>query len=1107
MRKIIPLTLLLVFLSIPGLYAVDTADTRMLTQPAVSNTHICFSYAEDLWVADIDGKNVRRLTTHEGAETNPHFSPDGKWIAFSGDYDGNVDVFAVPVEGGVPRRLTWHPGDDTARGFTPDGKVMFISERFAVYTRLTQLFTVPLGGGYPTRLPLHRVTKAAFSPDGKYLVYNPLREAFLQWKNYRGGRVGHLWIYDFKTKEIEKIPQPKGRCNDTDPMWIGSNVYFRSDRDGEFNLYLYDPKIKAVKQLTDYKEFPILSTGAGNGKIIFEQAGYLHIFDTAAEKATRLKIGVAADLKDLRKRYVKSPRFFANNGGISPTGKRAVVQYRGDILTIPAKKGDVRNLTNSPGAHDRDPAWSPDGKSIAFFSDASGEYQLHIRPQDGKGKEKTYKVKGHGFYSLPVWSPDSKKIAYYDNSRASYWIDIKTGVNKKIAADDVYGPTPLYNNRITWSPDSRWIAYTLTNRVWFRGVYLYSIDKDKSYPVSDDLSEASEPVFDASGKYLYFFASTDSGPVNHWFALSRMDMRSSNSIYMAVLDKSLPNPLAKESDEEAAEEKKASKTGKSGKNNKGKNNKGKNNEGKENGKSKAKSKPTVIHVDGIHMRILSLPVPVGNYSNLRAGKAGNIYYLAAPGRFSGARGSDLNMFDLKKRKHSTIMKGVNDYYISADNKKILYRKGRTAAITNLGPKLKPGDGMLNLSAVSVRVDPLKEWPQVFYEVWRINRDFFYDPNYHGADWNAMKKRYQAFLPHLSCRGDLNRLCRWLCSELSVGHSGGGYGDFNRTIDRIPGGLLGADYAVENGRYRFKRVFGGLNWNPGLRSPLTEPGVNVKTGEYLLEVNGKKVLPPDNLFRHFEATAGKIVELKVGPNADGSGARVVKVTPVSSETRLRERAWVERNVKMVEKATNGRVAYVHVPDTSFRGHRRFKRYFFPQSGKDGIIIDERYNRGGSVADYYIDILKRPYVCSWATRYGKDIHTPSASIQGPKVMLVNEYAGSGGDLLPWMFRKFKLGTMVGTRTWGGLVGILGYPRLIDGGVFTSPNIGFWHEEEGFSVENEGVPPDVEVEEFPKDMLNGRDPQLEKAIEIIKKQLKQHPPKKHKRPSFPIRVKKDK
>jgi tricorn protease len=1109
-------SLLILMLPLGILYAIDLSDTKLLTQPAIGKTHIAFVYANDLWVAGLDGTNVRRLTTDLGIETYPSFSPDGSLIAFSAQYDGNTDVFIVPVAGGVPKRLTWHPGPDLVQCFAPDGQaVLFASSRASYTGAYLQLYTVPIQGGFPEQLKVPYAYRAVYSPDGKKISYNPLPDAFTQWKNYRGGRNSVIWIFNTGDYSVEKIPQPEGRSNDPGPMWIGDKIYFRSDRNGEFNLFSYDTKTKEVKQLTAYKDYPVLNASAGGGKIIYEQAGLLHIYDPQANKSMRLTIGVTADLNELRERYAKGARWI-RDASISPSGARAVFEFRGEIVTAPAEKGDPRNITSTPGVHERFPAWSPDGKSIAYFSDASGEYALHLQSQDGKGETKKFKLTGAGFYDEPEWSPDSQKISYADNSCSLYWIDLKTGISKKIASEYLYQPRrgrPVYS---AWSPDSKWLVYTLKSATYIQKVLVYSLEQDKSYPITDGLSEVSEPVFDASGKYLYFFASTDAGPVKQWFDLSSADMRLTNSIYLVALTKDAPNPLVKESDEEKgtqekpagenASEDKAAPLKAAVKSDKPE-------QAKEEKPKEAAPKPAAavkIDFDGLDHRLVTLPVPAGSYRNLLAGETGQIYYLenppdigsaAAPGPGGGAT---LHKYDFKTRKDEVILSGVAGFEFSADKKKILYASGQNFFITALAPKPQPGQGRLNVEAIEVRINPVAEWKQIFDEAWRINRDFFYATNMHGADWPAMKKKYEVFLPHLACRNDLNRVIQWMCSELAVGHHRVGGGDSPFEIKSVPGGLLGADYSIENGRYRFKKVYGGLNWNPELRSPLTEPGVDVKSGDYLLAVGGKDIHPPANLYAMFENTAGKLVEITVGPSADGTGSRTVQVVPIANESNLRNRDWVEGNLKKVEKATGGRVAYVYVPNTSTLGFVYFKRYFYPQADREAIIVDERFNGGGSLADYYIDHLRKPYVSYWAMRYGADLKSPSASIDGPKVMLIDEMAGSGGDLLPWMFRKFKLGQLIGKRTWGGLVGTLGFPVLMDGGSVTAPNLAIWTEE-GWVVENVGVPPDIEVEMNPADVIAGHDPQLEKAIQVVMDELRKNPPKKVQRPPYPIRIRK--
>ncbi len=1107
-------------------------DTRLLTQPAVSKDHIAFIYSEDLWVADLDGKNPRRLTSEMGVASNPAFAPDGQTIAFSAQYDGNVDVYTIPVTGGAPKRLTYHPGADIVRGFTPDGKILFDSPRAVFSNRHMQLFTVPLTGGMPEQLDIPHGFEASFSPDNTRIAYCPERDVTAQWKNYRGGTHSRVWIYHRKSHAVDQIPQPEGRCNDLDPVWFSDNtIYFRSDRNGEYNIFTYNPETKDIKQITNFEDFPVVDIAGGGGNLVFEQAGYLHRLDPNDGRVTRIKVGVTTDLVETRARYAKGAKYI-HGSTVSPSGARAAFEFRGEIVTVPAEKGDPRNLTNSPGVCERDPAWSPDGKTIAYFSDASGEYELNLAPQNGKGEVKKIKVTGAGFYQNLVWSRDSKKVLFSDNSQALYVLDLDSGKQTKIAQPE-YG-RGRGNNTSSWSHDSKWVTYSMDNAAKISQVFVYSLEQNKSFPVTDGMSEATEPIFDQGGKYLYFVSSTDTGMSKHTFMQSAADeQRPRFNLNVVVLRKDLPSPFLKESDEEKGEQPRAGGDGadvpEGGR-------------GMRAGAEARRNKePLKIDLEGISQRILSIPLPSGNYGNLQAGPANQFYYMVrSDGGGRGGRGAGgpagfgaaLHRYDIEKRKDDVVQPSVMSYELTPDGRKMLYSTGpgswhigssspspggaamaaapaapaggRGRGAASAGGGTSPdGSKTLNVEAIEVRLDPPAEWKQVFNEAWRINRDFFYDPNMHGANWEAIRKKYEVFLPELTNDADLYRVIRWMLSELSVGHSYHTPGERLLEHKTVPGGLLGADYEVANGRYRFKKIYGGLNWTTELRSPLTAPGVNVKEGEYLLAVKGVDLKPPTELYSLFENSAGKTIEITVGPNADGKGSRVVTVEPLANEYALRNLDWVEGNLKKVEKATGGRVAYVYVPDTAMGGLTAFKRYFFPQIDKEAIILDERFNSGGSIADYYIDNLRKPFLSYFAPRYGADWKIPSAGLQGPKVMLINEGAGSGGDMLPWMFRQNKLGPLVGKRTWGGLVGIGGYPQLMDGGNVTAPGFAFWSPVEGWSIENQGVPPDVEVEQWPADLIAGKDPQLEKAIEIVMKELKENPPKKDARPPYPIRV----
>ena len=1069
-------------------FAIDTENTRLLWQPAISKTHIAFIYGEDLWVANRDGSYPRRITVSEGQESNPVFSPDGSMIAFTGQYDGNSDVFLVPAAGGIPKRLTWHPGNDLVRDFSPDGKkVLFASQRNSFTTRYYQLFTVDTKNGSELQLPIPNAFWASYSPDGSMIAYTTIPDAFEQWKNYRGGTMSRIWLFNTKSNAVTEIPKPKGGCNDTRPIWEGSKVFFRSDRNGEFNIYSYEPSTKAVTQLSKFNDFPVSSLEGALGEIIFAQSGYLHTLNTSNNTITKLKIGISADLLDHRSRFVKGDDYI-RSGHISPSGARVVVDFRGEIFTIPAQKGDPMNLTNTPGAHEKFPEWSPDGKSVAYFSDASGEYGLHIKNQDGNGEPKAFKLSGAGFYAFIHWSPDSKKLCFVDNGRRLYVLDIASGKADKIAEDAHYVPGPFRELFGSWSSDGNFVAYTTITETNFEKAWIYSLAENKSYPITDGLSNVTEPKFDPSGKYLYMLASTDAGPVVNWFDLSNQDMSSTNTIYLVTLQKTVNSPFTKENDMEEIKEPSADKSVARADSAKG---------------SAALLEPKLalkIDWEGLENRVVPFPVSKGRYSSLDVAKEGELYYLSSLPANSGP--TMLHSYNLKKRKEEPIMP-ADAFVIAAKGEKMLFNSKGKWGITTVGQKPGP-DAMVNTSALQVKISPQDEWKNIFNEAWRVNRDYFYDPGMHGANWEAMKKKYQVFLPDLSNTNDLYRVMQWMCSELAVGHHRFSAGDRRVNPDVVVGGLLGADYEVNNNRYRVKKIYGGLNWTPDLRSPLTEPGVDVKVGDYIISVNGQNVTTENNFYSFFENTSGKIVSLTVSASADGSNSRTFKVTPVASENTLRNRDWVEGNIKKVHEATNGQVAYVYVPNTTTAGHEYFKRYFFPQANKQAIIIDERFNGGGQLADYYIDILKKPVQSYWNYRYGKDQKAPNASIQGPKVMLIDETAGSGGDYLPYLFRQAKLGTLIGKTTWGGLVGVLGFPEFIDGGSVTAPNLAFY-DETGFGIENVGTPPDVEVEQWPVDVMKGGDPQLEKAIEMVMEQLKANPPKAIKTPPYPVRVRK--
>jgi tricorn protease len=1113
MTRILPYVVF--FLSCGLCLADDNSGSLVLSQkPTLSRTHIVFVYAGDLWSVAREGGEARRLTVGAGGENNPVFSPDGSLIAFNGEYDGNVDVFVMPAAGGVPKRLTWHPAPDSVLGWTPDGKrILFTSARNS-YSFFRELFTVDLEGHFPQRIDLPMGSEAAYSPDGSQLAYVPLERAFTAWKRYRGGRTTPIWISALATGKVVKVPRENS--NDFNPMWLADKVYFLSDRNGPVTLFAYDTASKQVRQLVENRGLDFKSAGAGPDAIVYEQFGALHLYDLKTGKAKPVNVRIAADLLEMRPRMVNINSRL-RNAHISPTGARALFEGRGEILTVPAEKGDARNLTNTMDVMERDAVWSPDGKTIAYFSDESGEYELHLRAQTGMGDAKKIKLgETPGFYFTPRWSPDSKKIAYVDNHQTIWYVDIEQP--KPVRVDkDIYW-TWGGSGELTpaWSPDGKWLAYARRLKNYMNAIYLYSLADAKSTQVTDGMSDTRYPVFDKDGKYLYFTASTDAGP-SLQPDIHSFSRPMSRSIYLLVLSKDDASPLAPESDEEKGDEKKPEAKPPETSSPKDEDSSQKPGEKKEESKPAPAAKPVNVKIDldNIDQRILALPLPPRRYISLQVGKAGVLYAVEAPAFAPGVEFSlTVHRHDLKSRKSDVAIGGVRSFEISHNGEKMLYRQGDRWIIaapkpmaTAQGPPppappTPPGGtptGALRTDGLEVRVDPRAEWKQMYREAWRIQRDFFYDPGYHGLDLAATEKRYAPYIGSLGARRDLNYLFQEMLGELTVGHLFAGGGDAPE-VKRVQTGLLGADYKLENGRYRFARVYNGENWNPQLKAPLTQPGVNVTAGEYLIAVNGRELRDTDNVDSFFEGTAGKSVLLKVGSDPSGTGAREVTVVPVPSETALRHLAWIESNRRKVDQMTKGRVAYVYMPDTAFGGFTNFNRYFFAQVGKEAAIVDERFNGGGALATDIIELLRRPLLSLVATRDGEDEVQPQGAIFGPKVMIINEFAGSGGDAMPWYFKRAGVGKLIGKRTWGGLVGRAAAPSLMDDGFVSAPSSGVWNPNGRWEVENHGVAPDIEVEQDPELVRQGRDPQLEAAVELVLRELEKNPVARPKRPPYP-------
>jgi tricorn protease len=1070
---------------------VFAQETRLLRSPSISHNKISFVYAGDIWVANKDGSNVKRITSFDGVEANPHFSPNGESIAFTGEYDGNMDVYLVSVDGGDPKRLTWHPGVDMVVGWSTDGtKINFTSGRKnAPYPDLDQLWEVSVEGNNPTAFDLPRAANGKFSPDGLQFVYEQIAPWETEFRNYRGGQNTPLRIFDLKTHATQKLPWENSR--DLDPVWMDESIYFLSDRDFAMNIWMYSIQTKTVKQLTFFKEFDCKHMEGDNETLIFENGGYLYTLARGSDKPVKLTINVTGDFPWTRPHWSKIEKYI-ESAAISPNGKRIAVSGRGDIFTIPAKKGNARNISNSQGVADRAVAWSPDGKSISWFSDEGGEYQLVIADQFGKEK-KRIPIENPTFYYKPNWSPDSKFLSFYNENRTLWLVEVSTGKFTEIASEGFAHPEHVIYGE--WAPDSKWLAYTKRLSNEYSSIFIYSLDQKKSFQITDEMANCKMPAWDKSGKYIYFMASIDYGINVGWLDMSSFDHPVTSSIYMAVLSKETLSPLAPESDDEVVEKGKPSEAEKT-------KSRTKKSDGLDEKEAEKKIAAVKIDFEGLDQRIVVLPIPAKAYVDLQAAKEGVILYSE---QVPNEDGLSLHRFTIEKRKSEKVVDGISGFRIAAEGEKYLYiTKKNQFLISEVAKKPDFSEESVAIGEVKVKVDPILEWHQIFREAWRYQRDYFYVKNIHGLDMDWAYKTYSLWIDHVKHRSDLNYVLDIFSGETSVGHSFVGGGDYPE-VDKVPTGLLGADFIIENGKYRIEKVYNGENWNSTVRAPLSGPGINIKAGDYLLSVNGVPLNTATNLYSYFAQTTDKQITISTNSTPDFKNAKEFTVVPVSSEYDLRQQYWVESNRRKVDKLSNGKLAYVWLPNTSQGGYNNFNRYYFAQKNKKGAIIDERFNHGGSIADYITDLLSRELLGYFNNPTGdKQAFTaPNAGIFGPKVMIINEMAGSGGDMLPYMFKMRKIGPLVGTKTWGGLVGIWDVPDLIDGGHITSPRGGFYNIKGEWDVENKGVTPDIVVEQDAKLVIEGHDPQLEKAVEVAMELLKTQEINLLPQPKDPIRV----
>ena len=1068
------------------------AQTRMLRSPSVSQRHIAFAHAGNIWIVERAGGSARRLTSFAGEAVNPKLSPDGSMVAFSAQYAGNVDVYVLPIEGGEPKRLTYHPGADVVQGWTPDGnEIVFASGRAAnAPSAVPRFYKVGLDGAVESAMPMPRAYQGKISPDGKRIAYRMNNSWDEERRNYRGGQNRPIWIEDLSTHEVVTTPWTDSK--EMDPAWIGDVVYFLSDRDGVSNVWSYDTKSKALNQVTKFRDFDVktLDASTSANAVVFEQGGAVHELDPSTGREHSVSITANGDFPWMMPQW-KDVTTRVASLALSPTGKRAAVEARGEIFTIPAEKGDARNLTNASGSAEREPAWSPDGKSISWFSDASGEYKLVIASQDGTSKREIALPEPSHYYT-PEWSPDNRRILFHDTGLRLWVVDVASGKSTLVDTDPFMMPDRSLAPR--FSPDGRWIAYSRRLPSMFRAIFVYDVESGRKSQLTDGLADATSPAWDASGKYLWFLASTNFGLNSGWLDMGSYDRPITSALYLAVLKKGEPSPLLPESDEEAAVAAGAAARGDSVK--------AATPAGPgDSVRTSRASRPVVsIDLDGIAQRIVAVPaLAQRNYRDVTAGAAGTIFWVEntpaiGTTEATGPAGGALHRYTVKERKATAFATNVVDYTVSADGKKLLYRTpGATGGLFLVDADKAvpaPAAGKLAMQ-LRMQVDPRAEFAQIFNEGWRVQRDYLYVKNMHGSDWPAMKKMYGALLPSVNHRADLNYLLDMMGAEIAIGHSFVRGGDIPE-VQPTTAGLLGADFTIENGRYRIAKVYDAESWNPELRAPLAAPGVDVRQGDYLLAVNGVELRGSDNVYRLLDGTANKQTVLTVSSRPVMDGARHATVVPIPNEQGLRTRAWVERNRRIVDSLSGGTLAYVYLPNTAQGGYTSFNRYYFAQQNKRGAILDERYNSGGSAADYIIDLVGRQMDGYFNNPVADRVpfSSPAAGIFGPKVMIINEMAGSGGDLMPYMFQRRKIGPLVGKRTWGGLVGTWDTPPFVDGGAMIAPRGGFFDLNGKWAVENVGTSPDIDVENWPRDVLAGHDPQLERAVAEAMRMDREHP-----------------
>lgn len=1073
---------LMVLLFGANLHAME--DARLMRYPDINNKLITFVYAGDIWTVDADGGQAKRLTSHEGLELFPKISPDGKWIAFSAEYSGSRQIWVMPSEGGSARQLTFYNSvgvmpprggfDHVVLGWTADSEnVLIRANRTFLGERNGKYYLVNMDGGLEKPLQIVNGGFAALSPDGNQIAFTPVDREFRTWKRYKGGRATDLWIYDLEANSSEQITNFAG--SDQWPVWIGNDIYFTSDRDLRLNIYRYNTQTKSTEQITTHKDFDVMWPSGKNGKIVYEMGGQLWVLNSATNIAAPINVEITYDNPNLHA-YYKQVKDDIHSFNVSPTGKRALFDARGDIFSVPAENGQIVNLTNTQGVREIYPTWSPNGKYIAYYSDASGEYEIYLLENKKGAKPRQLTFNSTAWKYDAEWSPDSRYLVYSDRTMNLWLMDVESG--KQTAIDQaVTSEIRSY----TFSPDSDWIAYNKESENDLSAIWVYQISTSKAFQLSDDRFDDFSPVFSKCGKFIFFVSNRD---FNLSFSSFEFDYLYNNAsrLYAVALTNDGTRLNKRKTDEEKVKDTAAETPNKDDKKSKD---------------EPKKEEKTIVKIDfeGINGRIEALPVSAGNYRMIGAAEGGLLY--AADGK--------IMRYNMADEKTEEILDRAFFAIPTADGKSILYRSGSDYGIAKVAPGQKAGSGKLSLDGMEMKIDPRQEWDQIYTDAWRIFRDYFYVNNLHGVDWEGLKAIYGALLPFVGSRFDLDYILNEIVSEANAGHAYVDWGDIPR-VKRVNTGLLGAELEADAsaGLYRIMKIYEGENWNPARRSPLTEAGVDVKEGDYLVSINGHSLTLADNPYSLLENLSEKDVEITVSNKADGSNARTSTVKTIDSELELKYHNWVLERRAMVDQLSGGRIGYIHVPNTSFDGNRELFRGMYAFHNKEALIIDDRYNGGGFIPDRMADLLDRRTLTYWHRNGMQPSKAPGIAHDGPKVMLINGYSSSGGDAFPYFFKKLGLGKLIGTRTWGGLIGISGNARLVDGGYISVPRFGIFDENEEWIIEGVGVYPDIEVVDRPEKLAKGEDPGIEKAVEVLLDELEKNPVKKVNPPTPPDRSK---